>query len=114
MNKKLLYLIPLLFLVGCSSTRYAWNGYDAGLYSYYKNPADNEKFIERLEQTILQGEKTKNVPPGIYAEYGYVLYENQKFSDAIIYFKKESDTWPESRVFMEKMINNAQKMVDKK
>jgi len=48
------------------------------------------------------------VPPGIYAEYGFALYEKGNFPDAIKFFKLESDKWPESRVLMAKMIRNAE------
>ena len=114
MNKSFLKFLPLLLLVGgCATQKYTWNGYDDNLYAYYKNPANKEKFLQHLKETILIGEQNHNVPLGIYAEYGYLLYENQDFSDAIIYFQKEHDLWPESRFFMEKMIDNAKKMLSK-
>lgn len=102
MNKMALALVGILFFSGCASKQYAWNGYDSGLYAFYKNPEDREKFVERLERIIEKAEKTKNVPPGIYAEYGYMLYEDQKLSEAIVYFEKERDAWPESGLLMEK------------
>ncbi len=113
MNKKFLNLILPLFLVGCASQKYSWNNYDGNLYSYYKNPVEKEKFIERLKITILKGEQEGKVPPGIYAEYGYMLYENHDFAGAITYFKKEQDLWPESQYLMEKMIKNAQDLMAK-
>jgi hypothetical protein len=113
MNKNVLILLPLLFITGCATQRYTWHGYDDHLYAYYKDPATRDKFIEHLKETILKGEKNNNVPPGIYAEYGYMLYEKQDYSDSIIYFQKEHDLWPESRYFMKKMIDNAQKMLSK-
>lgn len=113
MNKRLWSIIPLVFLIGCASQRYAWNGYDASLYGYYKNPADKEKFIERLREIILKAEQTGKVPPGIYAEYGYTFYEKKDYGNAIAYFQKERDAWPESKSFMEKMILNAKSMMEK-
>ncbi len=114
MSKKLLNLLPLVFLVGCASTqKYAWNGYDNNLYAYYKNPAEKEKFIERLKAAIVKAEQTGNIPPGIYAEYGYLCYEGQNYKDAMAYFQKEYDLWPESQPFMQKMILNAKNMLAK-
>jgi len=49
------------------------------------------------------------VPPGIYAEYGFLMYEQGNSLQAIQYYQKEADKWPESRAFMTKMINTAQK-----
>ena len=105
-----LVVLSSLLLSGCAaSPKYAWNNYDSTLYTYYKNPAEKEKYMERLKTTILKAEKVKKVPPGIYAEYGYMCYENKAFSDAVTYFKKEYDLWPESRILMQKMIDNSNK-----
>ena len=58
-----------------------------------------------LKTIILAAQQEgKTVPPGIYAEYGYALYEEGNAAEAIRYFERERDTWPESRVFMEKLI----------
>ena len=113
MSKKLLMLIPLVLLVGCASTKYTWNSYDDNLYAYYKNPTQKERFIERLKQTIVKAEQTGKIPPGIYAEYGYMCFEGQNYKDAITYFQKERDLWPESQAFMDKMITNAKNLMAK-
>jgi hypothetical protein len=49
----------------------------------------------------------------MYAEYGYALYEQGKITEAVVYFQKESDKWPESKVFMSKVIAIAQKRAKK-
>jgi hypothetical protein len=88
---------------------YTWKNYDDKLYQYYKNPSENAKFAEKLKETIVEAEGAGKIPPGIYAEYGYVLYEQGNFVEAAEYFQKEHDKWPESQVFMSKMIINANK-----
>ena len=113
MNNKLVQIVALLFLGGCATQKYVWDGYDNTLYAYYKDPAGREKFVEKLKETILKAEQVGKVPPGIYAEYGYTLYEDKNFLEAINYFQKEHDLWPESRFFMEKMIKNAQNVLAK-
>jgi len=110
-----LALAPLAALVaGCATgprQLYAWNGYDAALYAQARAPQDNEKYLERLKQIIERAETSRDkVPPGIYAEYGYALFTNGQLEDAIAYYARERDTWPESRVFMEKMIRNTQRL----
>lgn len=110
MKKALLFLYVMLLVMmcaGCTSNLYTWKSYDSNLYSYYKNPVEREKFIENLKMIIQAGEETGKVPPGIYAEYGYMLFESGKFTEAIVYFQKEYDKWPESHILMEKMIRNA-------
>ena len=110
LSKFLILSFPLFFFGGCAAPqKYAWNSYDSTLYGYYKNPVEKEKYMERLKIIILKAEQVKKVPPGIYAEYGYMFYESKNFADAIVYFKKEYDLWPESRMFMQKMIDNSSK-----
>lgn len=109
-------IVLILFMIGlssCSTTMYTWKNYDDKLYRHYKNPVENEKFVEGLKEIIVAGEKTGKIPPGIYAEYGYALYEKGDYSEAVAYFQKEHDKWPESRTFMLKMINNAKRMEKK-
>ena len=105
----LVLAVFMIFIAGCAQTRYAWEDYDQKLYDHYKNPAEYDEFVVNLQEVILEGEDNNKVPPGMYAEFGYVLYEKGNFPEAISYFKKEQDKWPESRVLMTKMISNAQK-----
>ena len=107
-------VIILSFLVsGCASTRYEWKGYDRTLYKHYKDPAHSEVFLEEIKEIVDYAETKKKVPPGMYAEYGYLLYEAHKYKEAIVYFKKEKELWPESQMLMDKMIINTDKLVKK-
>jgi len=101
------FLLLGLLCSGCSSTKYKWHNYDGVLYQYYKNPQDNEEFTEHLNEIIREAEASGKVPPGIYAEYGYAMHEKGQYDEAIKYYQKEYDKWPESRTFMTKMIANA-------
>ena len=87
---------------------YAWGNYDGGLYSYYENPEKIEELMKTLASTIVNAEESKRVPPGIYAEYGYILLIRNEDDEAISYFKKEKAAWPESIVLMDKMITLTQ------
>jgi hypothetical protein len=98
----------LFVVIGCAPTRYAWNNYDYKLYQHYRNPAEYDQFVEHLKEVIEDGEETGKVPPGIYAEYGFALYEIGNYQEATKYFKLENDKWPESQVLMTKMIRNSQ------
>ena len=102
--------------MGCitQQTHYRWGNYDEVLYANYKNPQDRQAFVASLKAIILDAEtRGVVVPPGIYAEYGYALYEEGNSSGAIAYFTKERNAWPESRAFMDKMISNAQRQPPK-
>lgn len=115
MAKKILLVSCALVLLvavvqGCAPSRkYAWGKYDSTLYSHYKNPQDREAHLECLKEIVQNAEAGDSVPPGLYAEYGYALYESGNLTEAIAYFEKEKAKWPESNVFMEKMIRNARR-----
>ena len=97
-------------LGGCVApqTLYDWGGYDDRLYAFHKNPQERDAWVEGLKTIILASEERgRRVPPGIYAEYGFVLQEEGRAQEAIAYYEKEKNLWPESAFFMDKMIRNA-------
>ncbi len=95
---------------GCApGTMYHWNGYDDVLYHHYRNPQDREGFVESLRRMVLDAdERGLRTPPGVAAELGYALYEEGRPQDAIPWFDRERQQWPESQLLMSKMIRNAQ------
>ena len=107
---RLVAALAALACAGCQAPTalYHWNGYDEALYAHYRKPQDREAFVAGLRTTI-DGARAQGlrVPPGIYAEYGYALYEEGKAQEAIPWFELEARDWPESRLLMQKMIRNA-------
>lgn len=106
----LVIAVVLLAVSGCAGNRmYAWENYDETLYAHYKHPQDHEKHLDKLRGQITYAEKRggDKVPPGLYAEYGFALYEAGQTDEAVNYFGKEKQKWPESAVIMDKMIRNA-------
>jgi hypothetical protein len=101
----------VIFLTACVTqhpSRYAWGDYDGSLYTYYKNPAKSTAYMEALSKVVTEaGASKKTIAPGLYAEYGYMLLQQKKTDEAIVYFNKEKQTWPESGYFMDGMIKNA-------
>jgi hypothetical protein len=105
-------LVPLLLALSasaCTTTSfYSWGSYNETLYAHYHAPQQRQAWIEGLKTTILEVEQQGGkMPPGIYAEYGYALFEEGQTQQAVVYFQKEKDLWPESRFLMDKMIRNA-------
>ena len=90
---------------------YSWGNYDDCLYTHYKNPQDHEKHLEKLKAMVVNAESKGGgrVPPGLYAEYGYALYEAGQMDEALMYFGKEKEKWPESAVVMDKMVRNVKR-----
>jgi hypothetical protein len=110
----LVAVIGFSFLSGCAAQqRYSWNDYDKKVYDFYKSPVEKDEFVKNLKEVLDDSESAGNVPPGIYAEYGYVLYEQGNSIESVMYFQKEADKWPESKFFMSKLISNAQKKAKK-
>lgn len=107
-----LLLALLVSASGCAGNRmYTWGNYDETLYTHYKNPQDHETHLEKLKELVTGAETTGGgkVPPGLYAEYGFALFEAGRMDEARMYFGKEKDKWPESAVIMDKMLRNMQR-----
>jgi hypothetical protein len=107
----LILLVILSSLITACATRntpkYGWGNYNTDLYKYYAHTITQEDLARNLQVSIQQCEANgKVVPPGLYGEYGYLLYETGHYGEAVGFFQKEHDKWPESRVVMAKMIRN--------
>lgn len=87
-----------------AETLYSWNGYSTAVLTHYKDGTSAEEFSKSLAVVVLASEAENKVPPGLYAEYGYALLEAGQDSQAIIYFQKERDLWPESIAYMDNVI----------
>ena len=110
MTLRVFLMAPILVasLAGCVTNhqRYAWGSYDPSLYAYYKDPTKAAEFAESLA-AIISTADSHQIPPGIYAEYGYLQLQEGKNSAAVELFKQEETHWPESKVFMDRMIKVA-------
>mgnify|MGYP003591122687 CR=1 FL=1 len=102
--RHLLMIGLLTLLAGCAGPRYEWGSYEPALYQHYRSPGEQAAFTSALAESLTRGEAKGKVPPGLYAEYGYQLYEAGRYDEAKAYFQKESAKWPESRVLMTRLI----------
>ncbi len=101
--------------MGCAQSAkplYNYGNYNKSYYNFKKNTGE-ESALE-LQKTIEQAIKEKDggtsgrVPPGMYANLGYIYLKNGKASEAIDNFTKEKTTYPESTHFMDRMIKKVQ------
>lgn len=102
-------VIVLAWVTGCAtqSSKYEWGNYNNDLYKYYARSINQDELIVHIKSIVQEGEtQGKAVAPGMCAEYAYLLYERGQYNDALGFFQKEHDKWPESRVLMVKMIRN--------
>ncbi len=108
----LLVLFALAIFAGCASQgkpMYYWGDYSHTLYELKKHPSDESlaKHIVCLDDIIKNSKEIGvRVPPGVYAEYGYRMLDMGKKNEAISYFRLEEQTYPESTVFMERLIES--------
>lgn len=106
--KVILAITPAILLAGCVSNQsmYEWGSYQSSLTNYTKN-SDAAKFETELRETIAKGERKNAVPPGVYAELGYLLLQSERPGEAAEYFQREKKAFPESATLMDRMIRGA-------
>lgn len=108
---KLTYLFIIIIsiaVVGCSSSKntFYWGNYSATLYDLKKTP--DEKTLENHKKEIIHiieysKKREKPVPPGIYAEYGYILIKEGQKQEGIEYLNKEIELYPESEILISRI-----------
>ncbi len=104
--KFILYIfIVTFFLSGCASKDiFHWGDYEDSLYERYieNDPVQAKEYLqETLEDAI---DDNKRIPPGLYADYGFMLYQQGYKNKAIELFEKEKQLYPESEILMTKLI----------
>jgi len=112
-NVRILLGITLLVLLltGCQKQGiFYWGDYSKTYYDEMKNPceATGAAHLKTLE-TIIEQSKAKNlaVPPGVHAEYGFIMLKAGKTEVAIVNFEQEKALYPESRLLMDRLISSA-------
>jgi hypothetical protein len=109
MKRFILLVGCALAVAGCQTQRplYYWGNYEAIGYLGYSKPGkvplemQREKHEEDIEKA-----KGHNLAanPGLHAQLGYVYYQLNRPDDAIREFTAEKLLFPESAVFMDRMI----------
>lgn len=99
------------FVSSCSSpkTLYSWYNYDDASHMYAKKQTEEtEQVLLKNFDKILKKQRglRKVVPPGIYAERGYYFVKNGKIDEGVKMFEMEKKLYPESAVFMDRLIKN--------
>lgn len=110
--RALVLAIVVAATAGCASSGgalYQWGSYEQDLFLYYQEPAQRDAIIER-EMTFIDKLESqgKTPPPGLYAELGTLLLLSGRADEAIEFYQKEHNAWPESQVMMGAMIENLQ------
>ena len=99
-----------MILASCGSTpvMYNWYGYTDATYQYVKT--GDEKTTETLlevYQKIVDGQEGSirgTIPPGVCADYGYMLVTAGKVEEGKEMLLKEKELYPESTAFVDSIL----------
>lgn len=99
-------MFSTLLLEGCAQPGlFYWGEYEGSLYERYV-ANDSGHTEAHLQESFAEAQKNnQRVPPGLYADYGFMLYKRGDKSGAINFFDKEKKLYPESSLLMTKLID---------
>lgn len=108
-----LFLAAAVLMTGCKSPDvYYWGHYENLVYATYAKPGNATPESQVL---VMQADEQKAIsankplPPGFHAHLGYLYYQMGKTDLALQEFQKEKAQFPESAVFMDRLIANLTK-----
>lgn len=99
----------LLLAPACASqTLYEWGRYEDSLAELFRSGEAGNRAAEHIAQLSDLVERSrsagKRVPPGVLAHIGYLHAVEGNLGEARRYFLAEKSEWPESQVFMARLI----------
>lgn len=114
MRKFILGAICVIAMTSCQTqtSLYSWYGSENATYTYTKRATDEtlEKAMEQYEKVLKkQNGLRKTVPPGVNAEYGYLLCKAGKKKEGLALLRAEIQAYPESEKFISRIINQLEK-----
>jgi len=62
-----------------------------------------------LREQMTGYDASNRVPPGVCADYGFLLYRRGDLAGAVLFFEKERNAFPESAFLMNKLIERIKK-----
>ena len=99
--------------MSCGSTNlYSWYDYQEDYYKYVKNGDEDavNNLIKQYDKIIAKPKAERGVvPPGIYADYGWLLIEAGKTEEGKAMLAKEIELYPESKVFVGSILKRLEK-----
>ena len=114
MKKMFFAAICIMALASCQTQKslYSWYDSEDATYQYTKKLTD-----EKLEKAMVQYKKVitkqkgtrKVVPPGVNAEYGFLLCKAGKKAEGLELLRAEIKAYPESEKFISRIINQLEK-----
>lgn len=112
--KKILLILLVSVVQGCAAkpAMYEWGRYEELIYKGYAAPdkASPEEHIRILEADYqVARSKNRALPPGYHAQLGVLYFQVGNLEQAEKSFATEKELFPESRQFMERLIDKIKK-----
>ena len=112
MKKISIAVLGVIFLASCQTQQTLYSDSEDATYVYTKRTTD-----EALEKAMVQYQKViarqnglrKTVPPGVNAEYGYLLCKAGRKQEGLALLRAEVQAYPESEKFISRIINQLEK-----
>lgn len=114
MKKIISAVFGVIALASCQTQQplYSWYDSENATYVHTKRATD-----ETLEKAMVQYQKViakqnglrKTVPPGVNAEYGYLLCKAGRKQEGLTLLRAEIQAYPESEKFISRIINQLEK-----
>jgi len=114
MMKFFILAVCVMAMASCQTQQslYSWYDSEDATYMYTKRGTE-----ETLAKAMAQYEKViknqkglrKIVPPGVNAEYGYLLCKAGKKDEGLTLLRAEIKAYPESEKFISRIINQLEK-----
>lgn len=114
MKKTIIISIIVLLMTSCATQQplYTWGNYANTSYNYLKNSDENStQQLILTYKTIIEKQKGTRgvVPPGIYADYGFILLQANKTEEGKAMLLEEIALYPESKVFIDRILKMTEK-----
>jgi hypothetical protein len=106
----LILIFSVSLLSGCVQPQplYNYSDYNESYYHYKKDMSEEStlKLQKSIEEAIDKAGESRSgrVPPGMYANLGYIYLKGGNPKGAVLNFEKEKTTYPESAHFMDRII----------
>jgi len=114
MKKLVLSAICVIGMASCQTQQslYSWYDSEDATYTYIKRGTE-ETLAKAMEQYKIviskQNGLRRVVPPGVNAEYGYLLCKAGKKEEGLTLLRAEIKAYPESEKFISRIINQLEK-----
>ncbi len=113
MTKYLIFIITILSVASCNVQKplYNYAQYEDAVYHYItvQDEKSEERLLKNYEKILEKMGARKMPPPGICADYGYLLLKNGETAKGKALLEREKKLYPESTGFINAILKRIEK-----